>query len=250
MAQLVKTVNGLAIASVKTLNALAIASAKTINGLDNTAAGGTIARVAFVGSGSTNSNGFTSGSLTVTGANFILVALAYLDSGIPATFIDSNLNTYTALTLRSGISPASLRQRLFYCENANVTGGSITFTVAGVGTYASICAASYSGVKLASSFDAENGAVDASNAFGIATGSVTPSVNNELVATGLHEYFYGNSPSIDSSFSKFVEVLDDGNHVTCALADKIQTTATAENPTWSYPQATKGLTSIACFKAA
>lgn len=40
MAQLVKTLNGLAIASVKTWNGLAIASAKTINGLDNTAGGG------------------------------------------------------------------------------------------------------------------------------------------------------------------------------------------------------------------
>lgn len=37
MAQLVKTVNGLAIASVKTVNGLAIASVKTVNGLDNTA---------------------------------------------------------------------------------------------------------------------------------------------------------------------------------------------------------------------
>lgn len=40
MAQLVKTFNALAIASVKTLNGLAIASAKTINGLDNTSGGG------------------------------------------------------------------------------------------------------------------------------------------------------------------------------------------------------------------
>ena len=39
MAQNVKTVNGLAIASVKTWNGLAIASAKTILGVDNTAGG-------------------------------------------------------------------------------------------------------------------------------------------------------------------------------------------------------------------
>lgn len=39
--QLVKTVNGLAIASVKTEAGLAIASVKTINGLDNTASGET-----------------------------------------------------------------------------------------------------------------------------------------------------------------------------------------------------------------
>jgi hypothetical protein len=41
VAQLAKTLNGLAIASVKALNGLAIASAKTINGLDNTSSGGT-----------------------------------------------------------------------------------------------------------------------------------------------------------------------------------------------------------------
>lgn len=41
MAQLIKSINGLPIASVKTRNGRAIASAKTINGLDNTASGGT-----------------------------------------------------------------------------------------------------------------------------------------------------------------------------------------------------------------
>lgn len=40
MAQLVKTMAGLAIASVKTVNGLAIASAKTVAGLDNTSGGG------------------------------------------------------------------------------------------------------------------------------------------------------------------------------------------------------------------
>lgn len=45
MAQLVKTVQGLAIASVKTAQGLAIASAKTIMGVDNTAGGGASAFV-------------------------------------------------------------------------------------------------------------------------------------------------------------------------------------------------------------
>ena len=40
MAQLVKTVQGLGIASVKTAQGLAIASAKTILGVDNTSSGG------------------------------------------------------------------------------------------------------------------------------------------------------------------------------------------------------------------
>jgi hypothetical protein len=42
MAQLVKTFNGLAIASVKTVAGLAIASVKTIKGVDNTAGGGVV----------------------------------------------------------------------------------------------------------------------------------------------------------------------------------------------------------------
>lgn len=42
MAQLVKVVDGLAIASVKTFDGLAIASAKTIMGLDNTSGGQTV----------------------------------------------------------------------------------------------------------------------------------------------------------------------------------------------------------------
>ena len=40
MAQLIKTIDGLAIASVKTVNGLANASIKTVDGLDNTSGGG------------------------------------------------------------------------------------------------------------------------------------------------------------------------------------------------------------------
>lgn len=40
MAQLIKTINGLPIASVKTINGLPIALVKSVNGLDNTSAGG------------------------------------------------------------------------------------------------------------------------------------------------------------------------------------------------------------------
>lgn len=55
MAQNVKTLNGLAIASVKTFRGLAIASVKTINGLDNTAASSYLLSENFEGTGYENS---------------------------------------------------------------------------------------------------------------------------------------------------------------------------------------------------
>jgi hypothetical protein len=74
MAQLVKTVNGLAIASVKTLNGLAIASVKTINGLDNTVAAAGTPVITAQTVGTLRSNGgnyyvgftFTVGSSSIT----------------------------------------------------------------------------------------------------------------------------------------------------------------------------------------
>lgn len=54
MAQLVKTMAGLAIASVKTVNGLAIASVSTIAGLDNTSGGGPDVFYESIAPGSTN----------------------------------------------------------------------------------------------------------------------------------------------------------------------------------------------------
>lgn len=73
MAQLVKTMAGLAIASVKTVNGLAIASAKTIAGLDNTGGGSNTEWMAGITGGSTRTGNYQIGiaftpasSLTIT----------------------------------------------------------------------------------------------------------------------------------------------------------------------------------------
>jgi len=76
MAQLVKTVNGLAIASVKTVYGLAIASVKTIMALDNTAAGGAISVVQVLKT-STSSTAYADVSITPTAGNALIMVMGH-----------------------------------------------------------------------------------------------------------------------------------------------------------------------------
>lgn len=100
MAQLVKTVQGLAIASVKTVDNLAIASVKTVMGLDNTASGANVAFDATFEKGATGQAtpfAYVSNAGTVAGSvgansNRVLIACV---SFFGAT-VDTGIGTVTA----------------------------------------------------------------------------------------------------------------------------------------------------------
>lgn len=98
-AQLVKTINGLAIASAKTDDDLAIASVKSVMGLDNTAgvttptydSGGTGATVA----GNTLTITVSAGALT---NGYVVVDMTNLNTtSAPATVVDNDLGSYSSL---------------------------------------------------------------------------------------------------------------------------------------------------------
>jgi len=207
--------------------------------------GGGIALVNTLTQGSSNGNGFTTSNVNISGANFIVLSISYLDFGTAATVSDSSSNTWNGLTIRSS---GSDRSRLYYAYNATCT-STHNFTVTGSGTYASIAVLAFSGVRSASTpFDAESGAVTGSGNNTSQPGSITPASANSLFVTGLKEA--KEFPTVSAPFSTVYGTTDDGsNHSGAFIAYEIQTTATARNPTWSWTSTTNPFSMAAVFKA-
>lgn len=239
----VKTVQGVAEASVKTVLGVANASVKTIMGVTMTGGGGGIALVASVSS-ATDTSGTTSAGINTTGANLIVIHVSSYSSAAAPTISDSNTNTWTALT-EYNAGDAVSRGRLYYCYSP-VVGSGHTFTSSGGTSYSSISVLAFSGTT-GSSADTSNGAGSPT----VSTkqpGSITPSGNNMVVVTGLN-FNSGSPASIDSPFTLQTQVAPTGsNNFGAAIAYEIQTTAAARNPTWTIGSATDGMvTEIAAF---
>lgn len=202
------------------------------------------ALVTSTSAGSANANDVTTAGVNTTGATLIVLIVA-TNAGVAApTPTDSKSNTWTSLTAQE--SGGILRVQLWYCASP-VVGSGHTFSVSSGFSLPSIDALAFSGAA-ASPFDQQNGAV---NFFAstLQPGSVTPSENNELLVTGFASSQVDAS-SIDSSFTLQENVALTGNHYSASAAYKIQTSAGAENPTWTASGNGRVAAAIATFKAA
>lgn len=192
--------------------------------------------------------GATTASANFTGVNLIVVSqVSY--TGAPATTLSDSLgNTYLPLTKQTstGISAT----QLFYAVNPTVS-SSMTFT--GQNSGCDIHVQGFSGVAT-SPFDQQNGnAVLTGGGTSQQPGSITPTVNNELLIVGEGGYSSAGIPSngdvnyttIDANGSGGAGVSFQGG-----LWYSIQTTAAASNPTISWT-GTNGDSevAIASFKA-
>lgn len=230
MAQLVKTVAGLAIASVKTVDGLAIASVSTVNGLDNTSAGGGGFALVNHLEYSPNNGSLTSGTLNCTGANLIVVFVGTYKDWYASAFTDSNLNIYTAGTRYAGSTQAG---QYWYCVNPAGTLSALTFTATGIDPnikfYTLYGIQAFSGGATAT-IDQQSGAQD--NTDPLQPGSITPSANNCLVVSGIFNYNAGASPTCNSSFT-YYGVAKSSNIGMGGAGWLVQGSASAVNPTWT-----------------
>lgn len=191
-----------------------------------------------------NSNSVTTTGIDTSGANLIVINMAF-DS--TTTLSDSKSNTWTLLTNHNN---GSIHQRLAYCFNPTVGSGH-TFTLTGSSDFPSIEVQAWSGAAT-SPFDQENGA--GATGSSVTPGSITPGQDNELVVSGTaYDNTFGNAAlTAPASFT-----VSDGNGGAGGFAYGstmgywIQTTATAANPTWNA-NVTSGaaVAGIASFKAA
>jgi hypothetical protein len=211
-------------------------------------AGGAAATFAFVSGTnvSTNMDSPTSSAVNTTGVDLLIMSVGYYnpaqDSTLPAVS-DSKGNTWTPLTVHNtGTNAANV---LFYSKNPTVGSGH-TFTISS--NYSSISVAGFSGSDTTAPFDQQNGAGTTSST-SLATGSITPSAANELIIAGGGTGGGGTTlVSIATGFT--VAQTDNGGSQSfpSALGYKIQTTATAENATFSISFSNQIAVTIASFK--
>jgi hypothetical protein len=206
------------------------------------AGGGSVSPITLVAHVATGANGVPSAAIDTTGANLIVISQSGVSSGTSAP-TDSKGNTWTALTEYSG---GSTSVQLFYCSNPTVGAGH-TFTPHGVSVSIAVSAFSET---LNAIPDGSSGAGSAS-ATTQQPGSLTPSVDNCLVVTGLM-YISGVMPG-PATISAGFDITDNAGNastfVPVALAYQVQTTATAVNPTWSTNAAAeKTAAAMAVFK--
>lgn len=192
-----------------------------------------------------NTSGATS-SLNTTGATLLVAVVGSYTGGSEAIVTDSKGNTWTKLTSQNA-SGGNSRSCIYYAENPTVGTGH-TFTANATGAYPAIAVSAFSGAKVSSVFDQQNGTAGSSPSTTISTGSVTPSQNDELIIAGLcndvtSTFSINQSMTITNSLN-WVGTVNMG----VASAYKVQTTATAINATWTATGAGVMAATIATFK--
>lgn len=187
--------------------------------------------------------GGTSGTFVSTGSDLLVMAVGFF-SGDPV-ISDSKGNTWTQIANYDFFGIAHIW--LLYALNAIVGSG---HTVTSGTNRSAIAVGGFSGSDLTAPYDTpnQNGQMTGSGSATVQPGSITPSVNNCLVVSGLY-FESGTLSSIGSGFTVF-DTQQPGNSGV-SLAYKIQTTAGAENPLWTASTGNTRIgAEIASFKAA
>jgi hypothetical protein len=195
------------------------------------------------GSKAGGAGGVTTDAVDTSGATLIVVAATFYN-GTPA-LSDSKGNAWTPLTSYPAYTGLYATQ-LFYCINPTVGSGH-TFSLA-TSSYNSLIFGAFS--KSSPVFDQAGGA--GSTAGGFTTfqpGSLTPSVDGCLLFSSIC-WNLGGDGSIDSSFLSLDQVANtDVSSFRGRAAYKIQSSAGAENPTWTITTSSNsGGSSMAVFK--
>lgn len=185
----------------------------------------------------------TTSAIDTTGAKFLVVMTTSSSGNANSpTLTDSKSNSWTSMTERAD---GDTRNRIWYCKTSPVVGSGHTFTVSIVADFGRVGLAvmAFSDVVLSQDQEANH----SQSPSGIQPGSITPGTNGEILVC-LCANTNTNAVAIDSGFTiaqAHVSVLWGQG---MALAYKIQSTAAAINPAWTWAggNATT-LTEIASF---
>lgn len=178
---------------------------------------------------STDSNGFTTGSINTTGATLLVAVQACVSSVAYGTITDSKSNSWTNKTPQGSI----LGSRISFSVPSSVGSGH-TFSVSGSGNSPGLWVGAFgNGPAGSSSFDQENGAESTLSV--IQPGSITPGSDGQVLVVGACFNTAGTNGTIDLSFIEDADITPGSGHVGIYAAYLIQSTAAARNPTitWS-----------------
>ncbi len=189
--------------------------------------------------------GGTTTAIDTSTADILIFGGASYGPGSGETLSDFLSNMWSGLTQQTDTFNITGRQ--YYAKNA-IVGGSETFTFTGTGIYPSCCVMALSGSDLSDPFDQENGAT--TNGTSLATGSVTPSTDNQILIAFL-AFDTAGTISVDGGFTGLIQTNASGSNEGSAMAYLIQTTATAANPTFTSSGSSGHMAAtIATFKTA
>ena len=208
----------------------------------------TIAYVTGTSKVSDNSTSVTTTGIDTTGCNFLAVIGAF--NNATPTFSDSKSNTWSTAGTHHDATNSVLLQ-LWYCAAPTVGSGHTFQLTTDVTAWPCLAVAGYSGVNATPSDGSEtfDSGYDGTPRTSAQAGTVTPSVDGDVVIAGLACFFNAVSPAIDGVYT-LRQHADGGGNQLAAIADSIQTTATATNPTWSWTTSVIGFPVLHAFKAA
>lgn len=174
-------------------------------------------------------NGGTTSGIDTTGAKLIVMGVSS-EVGVVPTVSDSKSNSWRAIPANSVARSAYL----FYAYGSLTVGSGHTFTVTSSGGSNSAAVAAFSGYTgTVDPFNATNQHAQTSGS-SVASGSITPSSNNQVVLTAYFLNLAAGTVSVDSSLTITDTVqFSSGVAYGVSLAYIVQTTAGAVNATWS-----------------
>lgn len=189
-------------------------------------------------------SGTNTPAINTTGSNLIIIGTAYLQAG-SATIADSKSNTWTLID--SAVNTSNTTWQFYYSLNPTVGSG---HTFNSTASLATIVVAAFSGAAGSAVLDQHNKATNASNVTTQQPGSVTPSLNNELIAVMGGNNAGGGAivSSVNESFTITDSTAGGPSAIMCGLAYLIQTTASAVNPTLTFSGSGIAGAVIATFK--
>lgn len=203
------------------------------------------ALIANTGAATSDTFTVTTGTINTGGANLIVIAVTdYVGLSSSPTPTCSQGNTYLGLTGQQASGFTHIR--LWYAFNPT-TNAAHTFTSPTTGQirHPTILVAAFSGAQ-SSPVDQQSGNTGSTP---ISTGSITPSQNDELIISAVGFNATGGA-TVNESMTETNDIeYASGVNLAGVMAYKIQTTATAINPTWTLASSESAAV-VASFKAA
>jgi hypothetical protein len=195
-------------------------------------------------------NATTTDAMSTLGASLLVVTASWYgaDTELPAALSDSAANTWICLA-GAGQGPTQLN--LCYVNSATPTTSAVhTVTFAATGTYAAVSFLAASGTAVVP-LDLQNSGNDTNVTALAVNGGITPTVSNALVVTGASVL-----PTSGAIAGPATYTLIGGATVTPVGAVtmggggayRIQTTAVATDPSWSWSTPTDAATMVVSFK--
>lgn len=189
----------------------------------------------------------TSSNIDTTGASLIAIwIVCYAGAPLP-TIVDNKGNSLITI---GGQPTSTTRTQLWYIENPTVGTGH-NFTVSGASQDLTVFFAAFSGSDTSSPLDQHNESANSGSVTSDQPGSITTTQNGELLITGCGIAPGTGTLVVPSGYTQIDhEAGVGGQTFECAWAYKIQSTAGAENPIWSWTSGSYDGLAIASFKAA